>query len=83
MLLSNIGERLVLPISLIDFPEAWYEGIRLSNQNLKSKFVSSMRVNMLLNEFAQEDGTANSSSAKWLIAGCVAVVIGVIAMMNL
>lgn len=82
MMLSNIGERLVLPTSLIDFPEAWYEGIRLSNQNLKSKFVSSMRVNTFLSELEQADG-ATSSSTKWLIAGCVAVVIGVIAMMNL
>ncbi|MBZ5488432.1 hypothetical protein HW452_12950 [Halomonas aquamarina] len=82
MMLSSIGERWVLPTSLIDFPEYWYEGIRLSNQNLTSKFVSSMRVNTLLNEY-EKGGTANSSAAKWLIAGCVAALIGVIAMMNL
>ncbi|CDG53264.1 MULTISPECIES: hypothetical protein [Halomonadaceae] len=79
----NYGDKLALPTSLIDFPEHWYDGSRVSNQYLTSEFTSNMRVNILLNELEQTNKATASSFTKWVIASCAVVIIGVIVVMNL
>lgn len=83
MLFAERYERLVIPASLIDFPDHWYQGIRVSNQYLKSKFIFGMRLNTLMTEIDNEKATAAGSPLKWIVAGCAAALMGVMVVMSL
>ena len=84
MPLLSYGEKLALPTSLIDFPEHWYDGSRVSNQYLISEFISIMRVNILLNELEKMNKATTSRSTKGILVGCALVaVIIMIAVLNL
>lgn len=69
------GDKILLPTSLIDFPDSWYDGARISNQNIKSKFSSSMAVNVFLNEIEKQDTEGTSTGVKWILAACAIVII--------
>ncbi len=75
MPLSSIDDILVLPPALIDFPEPWYEGIRISDQNLKASFFSSMRVNVFLDEVERNDSAATSPLVKGILGACLVVMV--------
>lgn len=83
MVLAPSLDKLAIPTSLIDFPDYWYRGIRVSNQQLRSKFISSMRVNALMTEIENESATTANSSLKWIVVGCAVALIGVMLVMNL
>lgn len=83
MLLSARYDRLAIPASLVDFPDHWYQGIRVSNRYLKSKFIFGMRVNALMTEMENESATTANSSLKWIVVGCAVALIGVMLVMNL
>ncbi|MDQ7732632.1 hypothetical protein QT231_07970 [Halomonas sp. SpR1] len=83
MVLAPNLDKLAIPTSLIDFPDYWYRGIRVSNQRLRSKFISRMRVNALLTAFEGETGNMGSTKLKWVVAGCAAALIGLVMVMNL
>lgn len=83
MLLAERYERLVIPASLIDFPDHWYQGIRVSNQYLKSKFIFGMRLNTLMTEMENESSTTANSSLKWVVVVFAAVLVGVLIAMKL
>lgn len=84
MPLAERYERLVIPASLIDFPDHWYQGIRVSNRYLKTKFIFGMHLNSLINEMGKDRATTAGNSLKWVVAGCAAAaLIGVMVVMNL
>ncbi|MGP9632206.1 hypothetical protein ACT3R7_03970 [Halomonas sp. AOP43-A1-21] len=78
IILSEHHHRLIIPMSLIDFPDHWYRGIRVSNQHIKSQFIFGMRFNTMIAEMENEQTTTARFPLKWIIAGCAAVVLGVI-----
>lgn len=77
MQLSAFFDKLAIPTSLIDFPDHWYKGIRISNKDIKDKFYSEMSFRKLperkLPENVNQQFSDNSSPLMWLL-GCCAVV---------
>ena len=78
------GTRLTLPTSLIDFPADWYTGIRISDQNIKTEFISCMHVQGMIAEFRKEEDSKTSRVVKCTLTACAAVMlVAVFLLLNL
>lgn len=75
---SVAGDRLAVSRTCIDFPDDWYQGIRVSDQYLKAKFRHSMKVIAAANNIKDKEKnppTITSSSTQGILMGCAMVAI--------
>lgn len=76
--LSVDGDRLAVSRSRIDFPDNWYQGIRVSDQYIKAKFFRSIQVIAAANGIKDEEKkpqSTTSSPTQGILVACALVVI--------